>query len=94
MNFQLFKLDLEKAENSEIKLPTCVGSLEKQDSSIKTSTSALLTMPNFWLCGSQQTVEKSSRDENTKSPGLPPEKCMQVKKQQIELEMEQQTGSE
>ena len=40
-----FKLDLEKAEESEIKLPTSVGSLKKQESSRKTSTSALLTMP-------------------------------------------------
>ena len=45
MNFQMFKLDLEKAEESEIKLPTSVGSSKKQDSSRKTSTSALLTMP-------------------------------------------------
>ena len=45
MNFQMFKLDLEKTEESEIKLPTSVGSSKKQDSSRKTSTSALLTMP-------------------------------------------------
>ena len=44
-NFQMFKLDLEKAEEPEIKLPTSVGSSKKQDSSRKTSTSALLTMP-------------------------------------------------
>ena len=41
----MFKLDLEKAEESEIKLPTSVRSLKKQESSRKTSTSALLTMP-------------------------------------------------
>ena len=41
----MFKLDLEKAEKSEIKLPTSTGSLKKQESSRKTSTSALLTMP-------------------------------------------------
>ena len=45
MNFQMFKLDLEKAEESEIKLPTSSGSLKKQESSRKTSTSALLSMP-------------------------------------------------
>ena len=39
------KLDLEKAEEPEIKLPTSAGSLKKQESSRKTSTSALLTMP-------------------------------------------------
>ena len=41
----MFKLDLEKAEEPEIKLPTSVGSLEKQENSRKTSISALLTMP-------------------------------------------------
>ena len=58
MNFQMFKLDLEEAEKPEIKLPTSVGSWKKQESSRKTSTSALLTMPKP-LCGSQQTVENS-----------------------------------
>ena len=44
MNFQMFKLDLEKAEEPEIKLPISAGSLKKPESSRKTSTSALLTM--------------------------------------------------
>ena len=39
-NFQMFKLDLEKAEEPEIKLPTSVGSSKKQESSRKTSASA------------------------------------------------------
>ena len=43
MNFQMFKLDLEKTEEPEIKLPTSAGSSKKQESSRKTS--ALLTMP-------------------------------------------------
>ena len=41
----MFKLVLEKAEEPEIKLPISAGSLEKQESSRKTSISALLTMP-------------------------------------------------
>ena len=41
----MYQLDLEKAEEPEIKLPTSVGSLKKQESSRKTSTSASLTMP-------------------------------------------------
>ena len=45
VNFQMFKLDLEKAEESEIKLPTSIGSLKKQETSRKTSTSASLTTP-------------------------------------------------
>ena len=45
LNFQTFKLVLEKAEEPEIKLPTPAGSSKKQESSRKTSISALLTMP-------------------------------------------------
>ena len=45
VNFQMFKLVLEKAEEPEIKLPTSTGSSKKQQSSRKTSTFALLTMP-------------------------------------------------
>ena len=57
MNFQMFKLVLEKAEEPEIKLPTSAGSSKKQESSRKTSISALLTMPKpltVWItinCG-------------------------------------------
>ena len=47
VKFQMFKLDLEKAEESEIKLSTSTGSLKKQESPRKTSTSALLTMPKL-----------------------------------------------
>ena len=54
----MFKLDLEKAEEPEIKLFTSIGSLKKQESSRKTSISASLTTLNT-LCGSQQTVENS-----------------------------------
>ena len=52
MNFQMFKLDLEKVEEPEIKLPTSAGSLKKQESSTKTSISALLIMPKpltMWI---------------------------------------------
>ena len=54
MNHELpeLKLDLEKAEEPEIKLPTSVGSSKKQESSRKTTTSALLTMPKpltMWI---------------------------------------------
>ena len=45
MNFQMFQLLLEKPEEPEIKLPTSAGSSNKQESSRKTSISALLTMP-------------------------------------------------
>ena len=57
MKFQMFKLDLEKAEEPEIKLPTSVGSSKKEECSRKTFTSALLIMPKpltLWIttnCG-------------------------------------------
>ena len=41
----MFKVVLEKAKKPEIKLPTSAGSLKKQESSRRTSTSALFTMP-------------------------------------------------
>ena len=75
MNFQMFKLDLQKAEEPEIKLPTSTGSWKKQESFRKTSISALLAMPKS-LCGSQQSVENSSSDGNTRPPDLPPEKSV------------------
>ena len=73
----MFKLDLEKAEKPEIKLPTSVGSLEKQESSRKISTSALLIMPKpltVWI--TQQVEENCSRDGNARPPDLPPEKSV------------------
>ena len=58
MNFQMFKVVLDKAEEQEIKLPTSAGSLKKQENSKKkTSISALLTVPKpltVWItinCG-------------------------------------------
>ena len=57
MNFHMFKLNLEKAEEPEIKLPKSVGLSKKQESSRKISISALLTMPkplSAWItinCG-------------------------------------------
>ena len=72
----MFKLDLEKAEEPEIKLPTSVGSSRKQESSRKPSTSALLTMPiegrkrrwwqrTRWLDGITTTMDMS-----LKTPGV------------------------
>ena len=55
----MFKLDLEKAEEPEIKSPTSVELLKKKDSSRKTTISALFTMPKPLTVGSQQTVENS-----------------------------------
>ena len=72
MNFQVFKLDLEKAEEQEIKLPTSAGSSKKQDSSRKTSISVLLTKPKplTLLCVDHNTLWKILRDGNTRTPDL------------------------
>ena len=74
MNFQMFKLVLEKAEEPEIKLPTCPGSSKKEESSRKTSTSALLTIPKPLTMWIRTNCENSERDGNTRPPDLPLEK--------------------
>ena len=69
----MFKLDLEKEEEPETKLPTSTGSQKKKDNSRKTFTSALLTMLKpltLWII---KNLENSERDENTRPPDLPPE---------------------
>ena len=70
------KLDLEKAEEPEIKLPTSIGSSKKQESSRKISTSALLTTLKPLTVWKQQIVENSERDGNTRPPDLPSEKSV------------------
>ena len=79
----MFKMDLEKAEEPEIKLPTSVGSSKKQDSSRKTSTSALLTMPKpltVWITANCGKFWKRWEYQTTLPASW--EICMQVKKQQ------------
>ena len=90
----MFKLILEKAEEPEIKLQTSTGTSKKQENSRKTAISTLLTMPKhltvwttincgkFWKRWEYQTTWSASW-----------EIYIQVKKQQLELDMEQQTGS-
>ena len=93
VNFQMFKLDLEKAEEPEIKLPVSVESLKKQESSRKTSTSALLTMPKpltVWITTNSGKLWKRREYQTTWPASW--EICMQVKRQQLEPDMEQQTG--
>ena len=60
-NFQMFKLDLEKAEEPEIKFPISTGSLKKRESSRKTSTSLLLTTPkplSVWITANWKILKK------------------------------------
>ena len=89
----MFKLDLEKSEEPEIKLPTSIGSLTKQESSRETSTSALLTMPKpltVWTTTNSGKFLKRWEYQTTWPASW--EIYMQVRKQQLELDMEQQTG--
>ena len=88
-NFQMLKLDLEKAEEPETKLPTSIGSWKKQESSSETSTSA-----KAFDC-----VDHNKLWKILKEMGIPEhwlaswETYMQVRKQQLELDMEHHTGS-
>ena len=75
MKFQMFKLDLQKAEDWEIKLQHLLDH-QKQESYRKHLFLLYWLCQSLWLCGSQQTVEKSSRDGNTRPPDLPPEKSV------------------
>ena len=70
------KLNLEKAEEPEIKLPTSVGSLKKQESSRKTSTSVLLTMSKPLTVWITRNCGKFWKKWNTRPPDLPLEKSV------------------
>ena len=72
----MFKLVLEKAEEPQIKMPTSTGSWKKQESSRKTSISALLTMPKPLDCVDHNKLANSERDGNTRPPDLPLEKSV------------------
>ena len=88
VNSQMFKLVLEKAEEPEIKLPTSAGSRKKQESSRKTSISALLTMPKpltVWITINCGKFFKRWEYQTTWPASW--ETCMQVRKQQLELDM-------
>ena len=88
----MFKLVLEKVEEPETKLPTSAGSLIKQEHSRKTSISASLTMPKpltVWITLSSGKFWKRWEYQTTWSASW--EICMQVRNQQLELEIEQQT---
>ena len=91
--FQMFKVDLENAEKPEIKLPTSTGSLKKQESSRKTSTSALLITQKAFDHVDHNKLEFLKRWEYQTTWPASWEICIQVRKQQLELNMGQQTGS-
>ena len=92
----MFKLVLEKAEEAEIKLPASAGASKKQESSRKTSISGYIFID---YAKAFDCVEHNKLLKILKEMGIPDhltcfwETYMQVMKQQLELDMEQQTGS-
>ena len=93
VNFQMFKLNLEKAEEPEMKLSTSVWSLKSKRAPEKHLLLFYWLCQSLWLCGSQQTGKFLKRWEYQTTLPASWETCMQVRKQQLELGMEQQTSS-
>ena len=75
MNFQMFKLVLEKAEELEIKLSTSIGSSKKQEFQ-KNIYFCFIDYAKAFDCVDHNKLENSSRDGNTRPLGLPLEKSV------------------
>ena len=76
MNFQMFKLVLEKAEEPEIQLPTFAGSWKKRGISRKKIYFCLIDYVKAFDCVDHNKLENSERDGNTRPPDLPLEKSV------------------
>ena len=76
MNFQMFKLDLEKAEEPEIKLPTAAGSVKKAREFQKNIFFCFIAYAKAFDCVDHNKLENFERDGNTKPPDLPLEKSV------------------
>ena len=93
MNFQMFKMVLEKAEEPEIKLPTSTGSLKQQEFQ-KNIYFYFIDYTKGFNCVDTTNWGKFLERWEYQTTWAPSwEICMQVKKKQLELDMEQQTGS-
>ena len=82
----MFKLDLEKVEEPEVKLPTTIGSHEKQEKSRKTSTSASLTTLKPLTLWITINVENSSTDGKSRPPYLPSDKPVEAQEATVRTE--------
>ena len=91
VNFQMFKVVLEKVEEPEIKLPTSAGSLKKAGEFQKNIYFCFLDCAKTFNCVDHNKLWKRWEYQTTWPASW--ETCMQVRKQQLELAMEQQTGS-
>ena len=89
----MYKLYLGKAEEQEIKLPSSIGSSKKQENSRKTSTSASDYVKAFDYVDHNNCGKFLKRQEYQTTLPISRETCMQVKKQHLELDMEQRTVS-
>ena len=93
VNYQMFELVLQKTEEPENKLPTSAGSSKKQESSRKNIYFCFIDYAKAFDCIDHNKLwkilqEMGIADHLTASWEI----CMQVRKQQLELDMEQQTG--
>ena len=70
----MFKLDVEKAEEPEIKMPTSVGSQKKQGNSRKNVYFCFIDHAKAFDCVDHNKLKNSERDGSTRTPYLPPEK--------------------
>ena len=93
MNFQIFKLDLEKAEEPEIKLPTIWWIIEKAREFQKNIYFCSTDYAKYFTVWITTNSGKFNRWEHQTTWPASGEICTQVKKQQLELDMKQQTGS-
>ena len=76
VNFQMFKLVLEKAEEAEIKLPTSAGSWKKQESSRKNIYFCFINYAKAFDCVDHLKLENSEREGNTRPSELPLDKSV------------------
>ena len=93
LNFRMFKLDLEKAEEPEIKLPTSAGSSKKQEFQ-KNIYFCFIDYAKAFDCVDYNKLWKILKEMGYQTTWPTSwETYMQVRKQQLELDVEQQTGS-
>ena len=88
----MFKLDLERAEEPEIKLPISIGSSKKQREFQKNIYFYFIDYAKAFDCVDHNKLENSSRDGNTRPPDVPLAKSV-CSQETTELDMEQQIGS-
>ena len=93
MNFQMFKLILGKGRGTRDQIANICWIIKKAREFQKNIYFCFIDNTKAFDCVDHNTLENSERDGNTRPSDLPREICMQVREQQLELDMEQQTGS-